>query len=307
MDQPAKPPPNPNRTTWILLGGLGVLLLIILLFTMRGGGNPDRLDDGAATSLPDVAGDAAGCSGNRAVAGLKSALFSEAAAARPTDAAVFQQIAAAAVARIENAAIEGEDGDRLDCSASVAIDLPPGIASAGGRRNLMGDVDYSVTPGSGEVKVRNGAGLISALSSLTRSSGGVNSPLGTAPLAPPAPEPGPQPPIEPSPPLAPEPAPPPPPQASARPSFDCARARTRGEITVCNDPGLASLDRQMASQFNRVMANSSPDRQALLRETRGRFLAFRDNCRTNMCAARAYLDRMREISDIEAGRWVPPR
>ena len=290
MDQPN------NKTTWILIGGFAALLLILVLFSMRDAGKQDRLDDGTASGLPDVESNAAGCSGNRVLAGLKSALFAEAAAGRPSDAAAFQQIAAAAVARMENAALESDEGGALDCTASVAIDLPPGIVAAGGRRNLMGNADYSVA-GSSEVTVRNAAGLIGALSSLARSSGGVSQPLGSDPIANEVVvEPG-------------EPAPPPTPQpsASARPSFDCARARTRGEQAVCADPGLAALDRQMAAQYGRAIAGVSPDRQALLRQTRDRFLAFRDSCPNDGCVADAYRGRMQEISDILAGRWQPPR
>jgi len=299
MEQPAKPPSD-NRTTWILLAGFGALLAILLFFSLRNVVNEDRLEDGAATSLPDAAGNAAGCSGTRIIAGIKSALFAEAAASRPTDAAVFQQIAAAAVARVENAALEGEDGELLQCSASVAIDLPPGIVSAGGRRNLMGNVDYSVESGGGQVTVRSAAGLITALSALERSSGAITQPLGSDPLAPTSPA------IEPSEALDPEPAPAPPTTAATRPSFSCANARTSGERAVCSDPDLAALDRQMASQYQRAVSGSPPVRQALLRRTRDRFLAFRDSCGSDACIADAYRGRMREIEDIMAGRWQAP-
>lgn len=304
MDQP-QTPKSQHRTTYILLAGFGALLAILLFFSLRNVVNEDRLEDGAATSLPDVEGNAAGCSGNRVVAGLKSALFSEAAAARPTDAPVFQQIAAAAVARIENAALEGEDGEVLQCSASLAIDLPPGIVSAGGRRNLMGNVDYSLAPGGGQVTVRNAAGLISALAALERSNGAITQPLGSDPLPPPAAQAPPEPAIEPSEPLDPEPAPSPP--TAARPSFNCGAARTRGERAVCSDPGLAALDRQMASQYQRAISGAPSDQQAVLRRTRDRFLSFRDSCGSDACIADAYRGRMREISDIAAGRWQPPR
>ena len=301
MDQPIKTK-SANRTTWILLGGLALLLLIIIGFSLRDAGNQDRLDDGTATGLPDVEGSAAGCSGTRVRAGLKSALFAEAAASRPSDAAGFQQISAAAVVRMENAALESDEAGSLDCTASVAIDLPPGIVAAG-RRNLMGNVDYSVDDG-GEVTVRSAAGLITALSSLERSNGAISQPLGTDPLAaaPAVPEPA----IELGEPLEPE-AVEPPPSTAARPSFNCANARTRGERAVCSDPGLAALDRQMAARYQSAVRASSPDRQALLRQTRDRFLGFRDSCPDSSCIAGAYRDRMREISDIVAGRWQPPR
>jgi hypothetical protein len=287
--------PQQNKTLWYLLAGFGALLLIIVGIGLSRDSGQDRLDD-TATSLPEVEGDSAACSGNRVLGALKAALFAEAAASRPSDAQAFAQIARAAVARMENEAIEQELDGGADCTASVAIDLPPGIVAPGGRRNLMANVDYSVSA-SGEVSLRNASALVGALSGIERSSGGVSQPLGTDPLAA-------EPAIEPSDPMVPEPATAPP---GTQPSFNCSNARTRGEQAVCADPGLAALDRQMASQYGRAISSSPPDRQALLRQTRDRFLAFRDRCPDSACIAEAYRGRMREISDILAGRWQPPR
>ena len=76
---------------------------------------------------------------------------------------------------------------------------------------------------------------------------------------------------------------------------------------MCRDSGLAGLDRQMASQFNSAMSQAGPEERALLQRTRSRFLSYRDSCRSDACIADAYRGRMREISDIMAGRWAPPR
>src|SRR5690606_16172476 len=73
----------------------------------------------------------------------------------------------------------------------------------------------------------------------------------------------------------------PPPAASARPSFNCRYARTRGEIAVCGDDGLAALDRQMAAQYYRAISVASPRQRQLLRSTRDNFLGFRDRCTNN--------------------------
>ena len=53
MDQP-QTSKSENRTTWILLAGFGALLLILLFFSLRNVVNEDRLEDGAASSLPDA-------------------------------------------------------------------------------------------------------------------------------------------------------------------------------------------------------------------------------------------------------------
>ena len=74
---------------------------------------------------------------------------------------------------------------------------------------------------------------------------------------------------------------------------------------MCNDAGLASLDRQMASQFNSALARADAEERALLQRTRNRFLSYRDQCRSDSCIADTYRGRMREIQDIMAGRWQP--
>lgn len=114
----------------------------------------------------------------------------------------------------------------------------------------------------------------------------------------PAPEPGPKPAARP---LA--PARPPQPVAVAKPSFNCRYARTRGEIAVCSDLGLASLDRQMSTEFYRALAAARPGQRAMLERSRNRFLRYRDSCGSQACIADAYRGRMREIADIMSGNW----
>ena len=105
---------------------------------------------------------------------------------------------------------------------------------------------------------------------------------------------------EPSEPVATPPARPTP---IARPSFNCRYARSRGEIAVCSDPLLASLDRQMSTQFFDALSIARPGQRAMLQRTRNRFLRYRDSCRSESCIADAYRARMREISWIMGGAW----
>ena len=93
------------------------------------------------------------------------------------------------------------------------------------------------------------------------------------------------------------------PLASARPSFDCVKGRTKGEIAVCSDAGLAALDRHMATQYSRALDAARPDQRDLLRQTRERFVGYRDQCPDRKCVAEAYVGRMREIRDIMEGTW----
>ena len=159
------------------------------------------------------------------------------------------------------------------------------------------------------VLLRNADAIIAPLATLAR----VNQPAAaapppapsaptTAPQQPPAQAPaGPQPPSQ-------QPAPQPPSvPTAARPSFDCAKARTKGEVAVCSDAGLAALDRNMAAQYVRAIDGATPDQLALLRRTRDRFLAYRDRCPNRSCIGDAYVGRMREIRDIMEGSWQPHR
>ena len=90
------------------------------------------------------------------------------------------------------------------------------------------------------------------------------------------------------------------PKAGARPSFNCRYARTRGEIAICKDAGLATLDRQMASQYYRAVASANAQQRRDLKTSRDAFLRRRDRCREAACIASSYQQRMREISQIRS-------
>ena len=303
--------PMPRRNLiWIALGTLVLLLLLAWFFSSR---DPDQ-DKliGADTAQGPADSGSELCASRRTYDSIKRELFRRASQLRGSDQAAFDQIAAQAVIRMENPVMESEDEatGAINGSGSLSLDLPPGGAVAGGRRTLSSGVDYSITPaadGSGNVVLlRNADGIVTPLATMGR----VAQPMAPADdlLAPDmnaTDQPGMVVPGEPG---SIEPAPPvdtPPSTASARPSFNCAAARTRGEVAVCSDPRLATLDRQMAAQFNQAMDGAAPQVRAVLQRTRTRFLAYRDSCRSDGCIADAYRGRMREIGDIMAGRWQP--
>lgn len=304
-----------NMTMMALIGGLVLLLLLIAYFTTNRDPAQDKLSDSQITAggrAPAASGEKS-CAAKSTYDLIKRELFRRAAQLRGSDAAAFDRLSAYSVVRMENPVMESEDSASraVQCSGSLSLDLPPGVAVVGGRRTLMSGIDYSVQPaadGSGSVVLlRNADSIIAPLATLARMSQpaaptatqtpGLDSPgqpVGTLPPAPAAP-PVPQ-------------APPAPPQpVGASPSFDCAKARSRGEIAVCAQPTLAALDRQMAAQFNRAYAQADPAQRAVLQRTRSGFLGYRDSCRSDACIADAYNGRMREIGDILAGRWRPSR
>jgi hypothetical protein len=309
---------TPNWTTLALVGGLVVVVLLVAYFASRGNSDQDKLT-GNALVQNELAARAPPpekrCASTQTYDLIKRELFARAAQLRGSDQAAFDQLSRYAVVRMENPVMESQDSSTgaVNCSGSLSVDLPPGVGIVGGRRSLTSDVDYTVQPaadGSGDVVLlRNADAIIGPLATLAR----VNEP---APAAQPA-EPATQPETGAAPPEQPQPAVPqpeqqprpatPPSTGGAHPSFDCGKARTKGEIAVCSNSGLAALDRNMAAQYGRAVDDATPRQRALLRTTRDRFLAYRDRCPNRSCIGDAYVGRMREIRDIMEGRWQPPR
>jgi hypothetical protein len=290
-----------NPTVAALLGGIVILLGLLWYFSANRSPDQDKLTGNEIASTAPASNEKL-CASSSTYGLIKRDLFRRAAELRGSDQAAYDKIAASAVIRMENPVLESEDKSTgaLNCSGSLSLDLPPGVVVVGGRRTLTADVDYTIqraADGSGTVVLlRNADAIVAPLATLSR----VAAPAGpetiapiTDPLAPLEPNGG-----------APEPVPEP---QAARPSFDCAEAATAGERAVCADPGLAALDRNMAAQYSRSIAAATSDRRAILRQTRDRFLAYRDRCPNRQCIADAYVGRMREIRDITEGRWQPAR
>lgn len=288
--------------------GIALILLVValLLFTR---GDPDKDKLAGDETLARAANDR--CGSQRTYEEIKRELFRQAADTRGRDQAEFDRIAAHASVRVERPVLRQRDKDlgTLRCSGRLSIDLPPGVAVVGGRRALSADIDYVLQPaadGSGDVVMLEGADpIIVPLATLARSGEARSLPSLRSEEIPPIV-------LAPVPPASPLPASPPeaaPPQerpgALARPSFNCRYARTRSEIAVCGDAGLAALDRQMAAQYYGAISAADARQRAQLVRSRGAFLRYRDQCSNNACIAETYRGRMREIRDIMAGLGSP--
>lgn len=306
----------PNWTIIAMIAGLVVLVSIIAYFATRGNGEQDKLTKTQISSSAARAPEKV-CASSGTYGLIKAELFRRAAQLRGTDQAAYDQIAAAAVLRMENPVMESQDSSTgaANCSGSLSLDLPPGVAVVGGRRTLSSDVDYTVqqaADGTGPVVLlRNADAIITPLATLSRIGQTTAQPTVLSQPNGVPPENA-QPNAAQAPPATPPPSPPVmtpvvPRTSAARPSFNCAAARTSGEAAVCNDSGLAALDRNMAAEYAQAVAVSSPEQRDLLRETAHRFYAFRDRCQSRGCIADAYSGRIREIRDIVQGRWQPPQ
>jgi hypothetical protein len=286
-----------NPTVLALLGGVVILIGVIWFFSTNRNSDQDKLADNQIAQTQGPTSDPEKqCSANATYDLIKRELFRWAAEVRGSDQATYDNLAGFAVLRMENPVLESQDpgNGALNCSGSASLDLPPGVTVTGGKRTLIADVDYTIER-SGAVTVRNADPIIASLATLARVA---TPPEGaeTNTLAPEATEgniaasesanvrSG------------------PPSAYPGRPSFDCARAESRGEIAVCSDSGLAALDVNMTTQYRRALTSGSAEQLQLLQKTRDRFLAYRDRCPNRQCMADAYVGRMREIRDIMEGR-----
>ncbi|MEO7364723.1 MAG: hypothetical protein ABIW03_00210 [Sphingomicrobium sp.] len=302
-----------SPTAIAVIGGVLVLLLALFLFTRGGNENADKLRDdqiaaGAASADPEKR-----CASQATYDLIKRELFRRAGQLRGSDQATFDKLTAYSVVRMDAPMLKSHDEQlgAVTCTGTLSLDLPPGVAVVGGRRTLTADIEYTLqhaADSSRDVLMLNNAdAIITPLATLAQvGAQPANSlaPANTAPLPSDPPytaEPLPSEPAPPPPPRA-SPRPAPAPQISANPSFNCRNARTRGEIAVCNDGGLAALDRQMAAQFNGAMSQAEGGQRSALLNTRNRFLAYRDRCNSNDCIADSYRGRMEEIRDIMSGR-----
>lgn len=285
---------------WLIVALVGAVLAGILLastvWTNRWSGGNAAGNPAGEDKAPDFE---KWCAAQATYDAIRGELFRRAAQVRGSDEQAYARLSDFALLRISGPVARGIDDQlrSVTCSGRASLDLPPGVAAAGRRSTLSGDLDYTIQPaadGTGNVvRLGNADSIVIPLATLSRTGASRGSPLVPPDLRSAQ---------EPASPAQPQAIGEPPP-ASASPSFDCAAARTRGELAVCADPGLAALDRQMAAQFNTALGQADGEQRRLLERTRARFLSFRDRCATSECVAETYRSRMREIGDIMADRW----
>jgi uncharacterized protein YecT (DUF1311 family) len=294
---------NPTILAAIALGALILLIVAMMVFAGRDG-EDDRLSGDEVTASREDPEKR--CASRATYDQIKRELFRRAAALRGSDQAVFGDIAGYSTIRMEAPALRDENAetDAVTCDGALTLDLPPQVAVVGGRRSLSADVLYTIQPaadGSGNVvTLANADDIITPLATLARTRPSAEETLNqVAPANEVAVEPtGPVDPLAPTPDA---------PAATASPSFNCANARSSGEVAVCNDAGLAALDRRMAAQFTSAMSDANAEQRANLQRSRDSFLRYRDGCTDNACIAETYRGRMREIRDIMLGTWRPRR
>jgi uncharacterized protein YecT (DUF1311 family) len=286
---------------WLIVGIVAAiaagLLLASSVWTSRWSGKEEVPENAVASK--NEQDPQAWCAAQSTYDAMKRELFRRAAQVRGNDEQVYAKLADFALLRVNGPVARGIDDQlkSVSCSGTVILDLPPGVAVAGGRRSLSGDVDYSIQPaadGSGKVvRLGNADAIVVPLATISRTSTPQPQQPVTSPdmnQVAPTEQPQPQQPPQPQP-------------VQANPSFDCDHAGNDAEFAICSDPGLAALDRQMAADYQRALMSADRHQRRTLERSRNRFLSYRNRCATNQCIAETYQSRIREIGDIMTGNW----
>ena len=227
---------------------------------------------------------------------IKRELFRQAATRRPADRQQFEDVAAHA-----NLRVEARKSETSGCGGWLALDLPRGLVVDGGRTNLNADVAFTLEVGKGGLRLARLTGAAPLVRSLAT--------LGPEPQEPAlqeAKETKQIAEVVKSP--AKPPKPPALPKIERRPdrqavvTSSCNGAASRSEKMICADQNLSSLDRQLALLYRQSWKQADEGKKASLLGTRQRFNDRREACASPNCLTTAYVSRLREISDIMAGK-----
>lgn len=237
------------------------------------------------------------CADSSAAGLIKRELFRRAGEMRGSDGALLGRAAEVSVVRVN----PSSKGSR-DCSAWIAVDLPSGLVVDGGRTNLNAEVAYGLAGGNRSLRLASLSGVDRLVRTLAT--------LGPAPQ-----ERDDDQPIEPAQvaavvrkprePVAvtgPGKKPVAKPVQVAQPPTGCARLANRADQMICASGNLSSLDRQLALLYRQSWDQADEKKRAALLDSRQRFNDRREACNSPNCMTTAYLSRLKEISDIMAGR-----
>ena len=242
------------------------------------------------------------CADSTAAGLIKRELFRRAAEIRGIDEELLGRAVRDSVVRIEPSTKSAREA-AFDCTGWVGLDLPPGLAVDGGRTNINAEVAYGLAGESRALRLASLSGTERLVRTLAS--------LGPAPKEPDQDEP-----IEPvrvaavvrkPPEQAASPVRPPRRVPDAQPlqapvTSGCGRLTSRTDQMICASGNLSSLDRQLTLLYRQSWNQADKKKRAALLGSRQRFNDRREACGSPNCMTTAYLSRLREISDIMAGR-----
>ncbi len=80
-------------------------------------------------------------------------------------------------------------------------------------------------------------------------------------------------------------------------SFNCAKASTYVEKTICSDATLGKMDDALTENYNSMLATDLGDGGVSLKKEQRAWIAQRNKCTTDKCLADLYWKRVDDICD----------
>jgi uncharacterized protein YecT (DUF1311 family) len=238
------------------------------------------------------------CADSAAANLIKQELFRRAAEIRGIDEELLGRAVRDSVVRVEPSTKSAREAGS-DCAGWVGLDLPPGLAVDGERTNINAEVAYGLAGESRALRLASLSGADRIVRTLSS--------LGPAPKEPDQDEQ-----IEPvrvatvvrklPKPTAPSVRPDTQPLQAAPVTSGCGRLTSRTDQMICASGNLSSLDRQLTLLYRQSWNQADEKKRAALLGSRQRFNDRREACSSPNCMTTAYLSRLKEISDIMAGR-----
>lgn len=227
---------------------------------------------------------------------VKGAIFDEAQKrASGANKLALQQIGVQSRARIDMAVLDefNADTQKTSCSGRMRLSVPAGaIAELGDGTEITLDIKYTAQPsadGASTVYTVLGAqDLIAGLSVAEVSNWA--SRAATAAL-----EAQPAEPMLPAPVAPVERAPAEDPPAAFQTSFDCNKARSYAEVTICSTAELAVADRQLAETYRLALA---ADQTGQVRSAARLAWRAREACRSLQCLREWYARRRLDLENV---------
>lgn len=96
-------------------------------------------------------------------------------------------------------------------------------------------------------------------------------------------------------------------QVSSKASFDCAKAATLVEQTICTDPVLGRLDSALSENYKFMLASDIGDgARSELKATQKRWIVERNSCTDSQCLTEAYRKRVDAVCEYPVLSGVHP-
>jgi hypothetical protein len=96
-------------------------------------------------------------------------------------------------------------------------------------------------------------------------------------------------------------------ETAVSPSFDCTKANSFAENTVCKSQLLSRLDSALGGNYKAMLAaNIGDGARRDLRETQRKWIAERDKCTTEYCLTALYRERVDAVCDYPVESGIHP-